>query len=178
MNAEIEILIGDITKIKVDAIVNAANNSLLGGGGVDGAIHKAAGKQLLEECRLLNGCKTGEAKITKGYNLPAKFVIHAVGPIWKGGNNNEEYYLQSAYGNVLEIAKNNNIKSIAFPAISTGIYGYPINFATEIAITTVYKYLENDTNFAKIIFVCFNDYIYNIYSQINNQIKERYGILY
>lgn len=178
MNAEIEILIGDITKIKVDAIVNAANNSLLGGGGVDGAIHKAAGKQLLEECRLLNGCKTGEAKITQGYNLPAKFVIHTVGPIWKGGNNNEEYYLKSAYNNSLEAAKINNIHSIAFPAISAGIYGYPINFATEIALTTVYKYLQNDTNFTKIIFVCFNDYIYDIYRQINNQIKERYGILY
>jgi O-acetyl-ADP-ribose deacetylase len=166
MTERITIIKGDITRIKVDAIVNAANNSLLGGGGVDGAIHRAAGPELLEECRLLNGCATGDAKITKGYNLPAKFVIHTVGPVWRGGEHNEEKLLESCYRRCLEIAVQNKIETIAFPNISTGVYGFPKSRAATIAVNIIKSYVDC-TDFPKnIIFVCFDDENYILYKQL------------
>ena len=163
MISTIEIFKGDITKLNVDAIVNAANSSLLGGGGVDGAIHRAAGPKLLEECKKLNGCKTGEAKITKGYNLQSKFVIHTVGPIWNGGNYNEDELLTNCYLNSLKLAVENKIKTIAFPAISTGVYGFPLERAAQIAIKAVKKFIQSDKSIQKIIFVCFDDRAYQTY---------------
>lgn len=162
---EYEIINGDITKLSVDAIVNAANSSLLGGGGVDGAIHAAAGKELLKECKALNGCNTGEAKLTKGYNLPAKYIIHTVGPIWYGGNQDEYDFLTNCYINSLQIAIDNKFKSIAFPSISTGIYGYPIELASEIAISTVTSLLDNNSTVEKVIFVCFGSKDYEVYKR-------------
>ena len=159
----IEIFKGDITKLKVDAIVNAANSSLLGGCGVDGAIHRAAGPKLLEECKKLNGCKTGEAKITKGYKLQSKFVIHTVGPIWNGGNYNEDELLTNCYLNSLKLAVENKIKTIAFPAISTGVYGFPLERAAQIAIKAVKKFIQSEKSIQKIIFVCFDDRAYQTY---------------
>lgn len=164
----IQIEISDITKLKVDAIVNAANTTLLGGGGVDSAIHRAAGPKLLEECKTLYGCPTGEAKITKGYNLPAKFVIHTVGPVWTGGNKNEDKLLASCYKNSLVLAKKNGIKSIAFPAISTGVYGFPSDRAARIAVKTVTELLEKDDLIEKVIFVCFDEKTYLNYKNTLN----------
>jgi len=163
---EVEILKGDITKLKVDAIVNAANRSLLGGGGVDGAIHRAAGKELLAECQTLNGCETGQSKITKGYNLPAKYVIHTVGPVWYGGNKNERELLKSCYLTALNLAKDNGIKTIAFPAISCGVYRFPLEEACNIAMNTVKEFISNNDCIEKIIFIDINDIIIDIYNQI------------
>lgn len=160
---KIEIKLGDITKEQVDAIVNAANSSLLGGGGVDGAIHRAAGPELLKECRTLAGCKTGQAKITRGYKLPAKYVIHAVGPVWHGGNKGEDGLLADCYTNSLKIAVEHNIKTIAFPAISTGVYRFPIERAAKIATETVKGFLANKPGIEKVIFVCFNRETYDSY---------------
>jgi len=160
----IAIVQGDITQQKVDAIVNAANSSLLGGGGVDGAIHRAAGAQLLAECVTLGGCSTGDAKITKGYRLSARFVIHTVGPIWGGGNNREDELLASCYRRSLEVAVQNGIHTIAFPAISTGVYGFPIHRATPIAIKTVKEFLEKNDSIHQVIFVCFSRNDYDVYT--------------
>ena len=166
----IQIIKGDITTLKVDAIVNAANTSLLGGGGVDGAIHKVAGVELLKECRKLNGCPTGEVKITKGYNLLAKHVIHAVGPIWHGGKNREDELLASCYKKSLKLAMRNKIKSIAFPAISTGVYRFPTERATKIAVQEIKKFLSEDSLIEKIIFICFDEKMYMTYLKIIKEI--------
>jgi O-acetyl-ADP-ribose deacetylase (regulator of RNase III) len=152
----IQIVKTDITKLEVDAIVNAANNSLLGGGGVDGAIHRAAGPELVKECRALNGCATGDAKITHGYNLPAKFVIHAVGPIWQGGSNNEKSLLASCYRKSLTCGVDNDCKTIAFPAISCGAYGFPIAEACDVAMQEVCKFLDETDAISTVYFACFS----------------------
>lgn len=158
-----KIVLGDITNEETDAIVNAANTSLLGGGGVDGAIHRAAGKELLEECRTLHGCKTGEAKITKGYNLKAKYVIHTVGPVYRGGRDNEALLLKNAYKNSLKVAKENGIKTIAFPSISTGVYSYPLNEASEISVNTILDFLSKDDTIEEVKIVCFDKRTYDYY---------------
>ena len=163
MNEKIKVVKGDITQLKVDAIVNAANSSLLGGGGVDGAIHRAAGPDLLEECMMLNGCATGQAKITRGYNLPAKFVIHTVGPVWNGGGYNEDSLLENCYRNSLSLAVEHKLKTIAFPAISTGVYRFPQERAAHIAFNTVINFLEKNDEIIEIIFVCFDQKNYDIY---------------
>lgn len=166
MKALIELYKGDITKIKVDAIVNAANNSLLGGGGVDGAIHRAAGPELLAYNRKLGGCATGEAKISPGFRLPSKYIIHTVGPIWQGGTANEDQLLANCYQNSLKLAVENQIKTIAFPAISTGVYGFPLDRATEIAIRTVKGFLRDNDAIEKVVFVCFDDNTYEVYKRL------------
>ena len=166
MRDRIQIQPGDITKLKVDAIVNAANTSLLGGGGVDGAIHRSAGPELLEFNRKLGGCKTGEAKISPGFKLPAKFIIHTVGPVWNGGKNNEDNLLANCYKNSLKLAVENNFKTIAFPAISTGVYRFPLERATKIAVAEVKKFLKKNESVEKVIFVCFDEETYSIYENI------------
>jgi O-acetyl-ADP-ribose deacetylase (regulator of RNase III) len=157
---------GDITKLTVDAIVNAANSSLLGGGGVDGAIHRAAGPELVDECRLLGGCKTGQAKLTRGYKLPASYVIHTVGPVWRGGGQGEPEILAACYRNSMLIARERNLRSIAFPSISTGIFGYPIEQATMTAVSTVRDVLESSSPLTEVIFCCFSRADLEIYEAI------------
>ncbi len=159
---QVRLVLGDITKQKVDAIVNAANTTLLGGGGVDGAIHRAAGPQLLEECRKLGGCPTGQAKITKAGKLPARFVIHTVGPIWKGGGNGEEQQLRECYLNSMKLAEQNGVRTIAFPSISTGAYGFPIERASRIAEDAISECLAGMPD-VEVVFVCFSQSDYEIY---------------
>lgn len=168
---KIELIKGDITKLNVDAIVNAANSSLLGGAGVDGAIHKAAGPELLEECRALKGCPVGKAKITKGYNLPAKYIIHTVGPVWDGGESFEDKFLAGCYKNSLIVAIRNDVKKIAFPNISTGVYNFPKERAAKIAIKEVTKFLLHDKSIEKVIFCTFEDENYEIYKKQLDEIN-------
>jgi O-acetyl-ADP-ribose deacetylase (regulator of RNase III) len=160
---KIKLVSGDITELAVDAIVNAANRTLLGGGGVDGAIHRAAGPDLHKECLTLGGCETGAAKITKGYRLPSKYVIHAVGPVWRGGSQNEEALLESAYRTSLQLAKQHDCKTVAFPNISTGVYGFPKEKAAEIAISTVQQFLDQNPIPERVYFVCFDNDNYGVY---------------
>ena len=171
MKEKIKIVQDDITKLKVDAIVNAANNSLLGGGGVDGAIHRAAGPKLLEETRKIGGCPTGEARVSNGYDLPARWVIHTVGPVWKGGARNEEALLADCYKSSLLAAAEKGARTVAFPAISTGVYRFPLKKATEIAITETRRFLENDKRLDQVIFVCFGETAFNTYQEVFSTIS-------
>jgi O-acetyl-ADP-ribose deacetylase (regulator of RNase III) len=166
MESNIKIILGDITKLEVDAIVNAANNSLMGGGGVDGAIHRAGGPEILAECRKIGGCPTGEAVITTAGNLPARFVIHTVGPVWSGGHKSEEKLLANAYRNSLELSVKNNVKSIAFPNISTGIYGYPKDEAAKIAVQTTRDFLLENGPQLSVTFVCFDEENFLLYKKL------------
>jgi len=170
IKTKVEVSLGDITTYRVDAIVNAANTTLLGGGGVDGAIHRAAGPRLLEECKTLNGCPTGQAKITRGYNLPAKYVIHTVGPVWHGGRGNEDSLLRSCYLNSLKLAVENNVKTIAFPSISTGVYHFPFERAGKIATIAVQDFLEKNDSLEKVIFVCFTQSDYSTLKRIASEV--------
>ncbi len=161
--AKIVLIQGDITRQKTDAIVNAANTTLLGGGGVDGAIHRAAGSELLEECRVIGGCQPGEARITKGYRLPAQFVIHTVGPVWNGGKKDEDRILADCYKTSLKLAEIYDLRSVAFPSISTGAYRFPIERAAQISVETVSKFLDKSEKIDKVVFVCFSREDYDIY---------------
>jgi O-acetyl-ADP-ribose deacetylase (regulator of RNase III) len=166
LDSNIEIVRGDITKLDVDAVVNAANTTLLGGGGVDGAIHRAAGPELLAECRTLGGCQPGGAKLTKGYRLPARFIIHTVGPVWTGGKRGEPQILANCYRNSLQLAVENGIKTIAFPAISCGAYGYPIQEATRVALETTREFLASDDKIEKVIFVLWGEDVCEAYRRL------------
>lgn len=170
MRDRIQIFLGDITALQVDAIVNAANSSLLGGGGVDGAIHRIAGPELLEECRTLGRCPTGEAKITRGYRLPAKWVIHTVGPIWSDGSRGEPELLASCYRNSFALVAQHNIKTVAFPAISAGAYGYPMGQAALVAITETSRFLQEDTSVEKVVFACFNQRAHDAYTKAVDEV--------
>jgi O-acetyl-ADP-ribose deacetylase (regulator of RNase III) len=173
MKTKLSAVRADITTLTVDAIVNAANQTLLGGGGVDGAIHRAAGPELLQECRLLNGCSTGDAKITKGYRLPARFVIHTVGPIWHGGTKGEEELLASCYRRSIEVARTHNIATLAFPGISTGVYGYPVERAAQVAVSTVAS--APTDGIEEIIFCCFSERDLEIYLHLLEQQESAKG---
>jgi len=177
MKNRIEIIRGDITQMKTDAIVNAANTSLMGGGGVDGAIHRAGGPAILEECKKIvarqGGCSTGQAVLTTGGKLAARFVIHTAGPVWEGGKNKEAEKLADCYRNSLQLAVSNNIQTIAFPNISTGVYGYPKKEAAEIAINTIKHFLEQNTSIKKVCFVCFDEENYRLYSELNSKIENQ-----
>lgn len=175
ISGKVVVVEGDITQQPIDAIVNAANTSLLGGWGVDGAIHRAAGSGLLEECRRLNGCKTGDAKITKGYNLPADWVIHTVGPVWQDGSHDEDQLLASCYRRCLELAEEYEIRSIAFPAISTGVYGFPPERAARVAVSEVKKFLESHSSVEQVIFVCFSHPSYEYHIAAVQEILQKKG---
>lgn len=169
--SRIEVVQGDITRMDTDAIVNAANTTLLGGGGVDGAIHRAAGPELLEECRKLGGCPTGEARITRGYRLPARYVIHTPGPVWRGGQHGEPELLAACYRNSLRLVVANGLRTVAFPSISTGAYGYPIEEAARIALSTVAAYLKDHPEIERVIHVCFSQRDYEVYSRVRAELE-------
>lgn len=172
MRDRLSVVEGDITKLDVDAIVNAANTSLLGGGGVDGAIHRAAGPELLVECRMLGGCATGSAKITKGFRLPAQWVIHAVGPVWNGGTANEDSLLEGCYRTALALARDKQAASIAFPAISTGVYRFPLDRATRIAVSTVIDALKGQTIPQRVVFACFGKDAVTVYNSVIEELAK------
>jgi O-acetyl-ADP-ribose deacetylase (regulator of RNase III) len=167
---QVEIIQGDITRLEVEAIVNAANEKLLGGGGVDGAIHRAAGPQLLEACRELGGCPTGDAKITKGYNLPARYVIHTVGPVWQGGGSNEKNLLANCYRNSLQLAVDQNLRSIAFPSISTGVYRFPIEPASRIALRVILNFVETEAAAPRVVMACFSEEDLEVYRKVYQEL--------
>ena len=173
MSTQIEVIEADITTLAVDAIVNAANESLLGGGGVDGAIHRAAGPKLLEECKTIGGCPTGEARLTKGYNLPAKYVIHTVGPVWQGGGHGEDDLLAGCYRHSMSIALRHHLRSIAFPAISTGVYRFPLDRAAAIAADEVERFLGTYPQFDRVIFCCFGEESTRAYQRAVDALRER-----